>query len=319
MPSSSSQEKSRKRKAAAAATGAEDSSSPSSPSISKVASKKSIPLSSSAASSSTHVPPSQQRPLPSQAPPPSQPHAAPTTFHAISTTIRIQLAPIFLSNPARGVRAHLSRFLMRHVDELDGVVLGYADVKAIGDVARVIDDSPFCHFVVRATCWVFRPVVGETIVGVVNKVSSDHVGLLVHGVFNASIPANKIPHERFSFDHTAEAWMQPGDGAASKDIVLGVGAVVRFTISELTKANEMLTIGGSLIEDRSTTGVIVDDLLPPAPLAVDYEWKEDEEGGEVVMGDAAAEVDTDGSQETDGNDDDHEEEEQGYDEDNMQE
>ncbi|KAJ3175395.1 hypothetical protein HDU87_006215 [Geranomyces variabilis] len=207
---------------------------------------------------------------------------------------------------------------MRRVDELDGVVLGYANVKAIDNVARVIDDSPFCHFVVRATCWVFRPVVGETRVGVVNKVSSDHVGLLVHGVFNASIPADKIHRERLSFDHTTEAWMQPGDGAATKDIVLGVGAVVRFTIVELTKANEMLTIGGSLIEDRSATGVIVDDLLPPAPLAAEYEWK-DEEGGDVVLGDAAMEVETDGSQETDGDDGGPEDEEEGYGEDSMQE
>ncbi|KAJ3157240.1 hypothetical protein HDU89_002652 [Geranomyces variabilis] len=311
MPSSSSQEKSKKRKAAAA--GVADSSTPSSPSVTKAASKKSTTSSSSAASSSARVPPSKQPPPPSQ---PPQLHAVPTTFHAISTTIRIQLAPVFLATPARGVRAHLARFLMRHVDELDGVVLGYANVKAIGDVARVIDDSPFCHFVVRATCWVFRPVVGETIVGVVNKVSSDHVGLLVHGVFNASIPADKIPRERFSFDHTTEAWIQPGDGAASKDIVLGVGAVVRFTIVELTKANEMLTIGGSLVENRSATGVIVDDLLPPAPLAAEYEWNHDEEGGEVVMRDVAAGADIDGSEQTDGDDPDDEEAD---DEDNMQE
>ncbi|KAI8593273.1 hypothetical protein BDZ88DRAFT_404168 [Geranomyces variabilis] len=312
MPSSSSQEKSKKRKAAAA--GVADSSTPSSPSATKAASKKSTPSSSSAASSSARVPPSKQPPPPSQ--PPPQLHAVSTTFHAISTTIRIQLAPVFLATPARGVRAHLARFLMRYVDELDGVVLSYANVKAIGDVARVIDDSPFCHFVVRATCWVFRPVVGETIVGVVNKVSSDHVGLLVHGVFNASIPADKIPRERFSFDHTTEAWIQPGDGAGTKDIVLGVGAVVRFTIVELTKANEMLTIGGSLVENRSATGVIVDNLLPPAPLAAEYEWKEDEEGGEAVMADVAAEADTDGSEQTDGDDPDDEE---GDDEDNMQE
>ncbi|KAJ3161807.1 hypothetical protein HDU86_006578 [Geranomyces michiganensis] len=197
---------------------------------------------------------------------------------------------------------------MRHVDELDGVVLGYANVKAIGDVARVIDDSPFCHFSVRATCWVFRPVVGEIIVGVVNKVSSDHVGLLVHGVFNASIPADKIPRDRFHFDHVTEAWIQSGAGDDAQDIVLGVNAVVRFTIVELTKANEMLTMGGSLVEDRDATGVIVNDMLPLAPIAAAYEQEEDDEGGDGALADAVAESDADDSEETDGDDGNQEDE-----------
>jgi hypothetical protein len=44
------------------------------------------------------------------------------------------------------------------------------------------------------------------LVGIVNKVSEDHIGLLVYGVFNASIPVDLIPSDKF--EGTGESWQQ---------------------------------------------------------------------------------------------------------------
>ncbi|KAI8904175.1 hypothetical protein DFJ77DRAFT_552301 [Powellomyces hirtus] len=245
--------------------------------------------SSSKTSGSTPVKPSTTTAtLSSQSQTPS-PHAPPTSFHAIITKIHMHLAPAFVSNPLKGVHEYLSRFLMRHVEELDGVVLSYSPkVTILDQSARVIDDSPFCHFYVKVTFWVFRPKVDAPIIGVVNKVSNDHIGLLVHGIFNASIPSDKIRRNEFRYSEEEEAWKQPqsDNSSSSSVVVLGVGAVVRFTVVELIKANEMLTMVGSLVADPDSTGVIVSDTLPPAPMPAYGEEGEGEMEGEAGEADA---------------------------------
>jgi DNA-directed RNA polymerase I subunit RPA43 len=42
------------------------------------------------------------------------------------------------------------------------------------------------------------------LVGVINKQSSTHIGLLVHNFFNASISKSQIPSTLFQFEQTVE-------------------------------------------------------------------------------------------------------------------
>jgi len=61
--------------------------------------------------------------------------------------------------------------------------------------------------------------------GTVNKVGHDHLGLLVHGVFNVSIGGDAMP-SHFSYDVDADAWSSTA-GVAS----VAVGSRVRFTVT----------------------------------------------------------------------------------------
>ncbi|KAJ3078707.1 hypothetical protein HDU99_000419, partial [Rhizoclosmatium hyalinum] len=111
---------------------------------------------------------------------------------------------------------------MRYIPELKGVPLSYSDVKIQEKVANVLYDSPNLHLHATVKFTLFAPREGTEIVGIVNKVSSDHIGLLVHGVFNASIAADQIRKKEFHFNHGAKAWRRVDeDGEAIPGQAIG--------------------------------------------------------------------------------------------------
>lgn len=55
-------------------------------------------------------------------------------------------------------------------------------------MGRICDDSCFIHVDIEADFFIFKPVVGKVLQGHVNKKSKDHVGCLVHKLFNVSLP-----------------------------------------------------------------------------------------------------------------------------------
>ena len=82
--------------------------------------------------------------------------------------------------------------------------------RVVSTPERVLYDSPFIHLHVTADVLLFAPEVGMGLgsiplhnrslltvcllaAGCVNFVGSSHIGLLVHGVVNVSIPADKLP------------------------------------------------------------------------------------------------------------------------------
>jgi hypothetical protein len=68
-------------------------------------------------------------------------------------------------------------------------------------------------------------------VGVVNKVSSDHIGLLVHGIFNASIPADQIRDSEFSFNSQSKTWMRIDAFGNAMGESVAPGSILKFSVS----------------------------------------------------------------------------------------
>ncbi|KAJ3028312.1 hypothetical protein HDV00_010471 [Rhizophlyctis rosea] len=210
-----------------------------------------------------------------------------SSFRILRTKLLLNLAPVFVGSEQKGAEEYLNRFLMRYVPEVDGVVLSYSDIRPVESAARIIYDSPFFHFHITVTLTLFAPKEKSNLVGVVNKVSPDHIGLLVHGVFNASIPADQIRKNEFQWDDDENCWKRPArDG--DPETFVGPESVIRFTVAELIKANDMLTISGSLLLDPHNTGVILNPSIPPPSLMIHEEYEED-----VVMGDAEADAEND--------------------------
>eukprot|EP00842_Homolaphlyctis_polyrhiza_P003172 jgi/Hompol1/3856/HPOL_003374-RA len=188
-----------------------------------------------------------------------------SSFRQVRARLRICLSPLFSSNPLRGVNDYLNTY----VPELNGIVLSFSNVAFTSDTASIINESPFAHFYITATFTVFSPRVGGALLGVVNKVSSDHIGMLVHGVFNASIPSSEIPTDQYIWDSRALVWRFRINDAMETVKHVKSGTVIKFAVKSLALADRMVSITGTVKQTEIETGPIDDADLEPAPTQKD--------------------------------------------------
>ncbi|NWV36573.1 RPA43 polymerase, partial [Grantiella picta] len=71
---------------------------------------------------------------------------------------------------------------------LQGVPVAYDNIRVVGELGDIYDDQGFIHLNIEADFIIFSPKKGKKLVGVINKVAPSHIGCLIHGCFNASIP-----------------------------------------------------------------------------------------------------------------------------------
>ncbi len=93
----------------------------------------------------------------------------------------------------------------------------------------------------------FKPAVGVHIVGTVNKVEPDHIGLLIHGVFNATVPASAGLARDFEFDPKQDLWH---NASVNKDIQ--VGTRLRIKVSKILHNMQIVSFEGSMLDDHTT-------------------------------------------------------------------
>lgn len=130
------------------------------------------------------------------------------SFEQVHVQVYIHLQPRWVKKIKEGVNNILGKKLLKYSDEFEGVPVAFTDVKLLDRVGIIKDEAPDFHFLVRYRCisWmmyvnvvsavftVFAPKVGDMLEAVVNKIGMDHIGLLVHGLFNASIPRHNVPY-----------------------------------------------------------------------------------------------------------------------------
>ncbi|KAG1664701.1 hypothetical protein FOA52_006676 [Chlamydomonas sp. UWO 241] len=164
-------------------------------------------------------------------------------------TFSIELHPSKLHDVDEGVREHLNGMLFKYQDDLEGFCMSYENVKIIKKDAIIHPYFPLIHVEVRVSVLLFKPTVSSMLVGRVIKVAGDFIGLLVLGVFNASIAADAVRPE-FKCKPGALKWTSKKD--SSRDIE--VGCDVRFQVVKLQEEAAFFGIFGSLMPDG--TGVV---------------------------------------------------------------
>ncbi|XP_053568965.1 DNA-directed RNA polymerase I subunit RPA43 [Bombina bombina] len=108
----------------------------------------------------------------------------------------LALSPKYLKKKRSGIQEQLNTELLKYNVGLEGVPVAYDNIKLVGELGDIYDDLGHIHINVEADFVIFRPDYGQKLVGVVNKVAPSHIGCLVHGCFNASIPKPfKMPIE----------------------------------------------------------------------------------------------------------------------------
>jgi DNA-directed RNA polymerase I subunit RPA43 len=91
------------------------------------------------------------------------------------------------------------------------------------DSGRLINESPYCLLKIKADLTVFAPQVDSWLIGTVNMISPDHIGIIVYSLFNASIASSDLKSK----------WTQSGDTWISqKNTRISVGSLVKFKVKE---------------------------------------------------------------------------------------
>nr|XP_046274227.1 DNA-directed RNA polymerase I subunit RPA43 [Scatophagus argus] len=146
----------------------------------------------------------------------------------------ITLPPMYLYKKKTGIQEELRAELLKFSQSLKGVPLAYDNIRIVGQYGGIYDDSGYVHMDIEANFIVFQPKKGQKLLGKVNKLGVSHVGCLVHGCFNASIPKPGLV--------SVETWRDAGPR---------VGAELEFEVTALdADAVGVLLIRGRLDRTR---------------------------------------------------------------------
>ncbi|KAI8076723.1 uncharacterized protein B0P05DRAFT_545584 [Gilbertella persicaria] len=194
-----------------------------------------------------------------------------SSFSEVVVKLYLHLAPMWSGKTMEGVNEQLNAFLMKYLPEVDGVVLAHSDVKFVTEKGKILYDSPFFHFFITAKFLVWKPKRGSKLVGRINLQSEDHIGLLIYGTFNASIPKSRIPSSVYEWkvneeetvpevkqeDETEQEsepaaeertrtqygeWINKSTGSS----IGGEDGTLEFNVVDIIEANDILTVTGSL-------------------------------------------------------------------------
>jgi DNA-directed RNA polymerase I subunit RPA43 len=94
---------------------------------------------------------------------------------------------------------------MRYTTALGGVPTHIISAALEERSGAIVGDAPGVNCSAKANYMVFAPQPGQLLIGEVNAVSSDHIGMLIYNNWNASIPRAHIPAQ-YEYDHEVERW-----------------------------------------------------------------------------------------------------------------
>jgi len=172
-------------------------------------------------------------------------------FQESTARLYVHLHPSCLEDPAAALEHELNGKLMRYDEVLKGIVLSYDQVKVEDSRVRIFNDSHFLNVRVSVRWLLFCPQPGMKLVGEVNYATSTGLGLLVHGIFNASIQDANLPEgwEFYEDDNDDQAYWESGDHK------IKIGTLVAFEVTDCRNTDDILSIRGSAL-DEDKYGVV---------------------------------------------------------------
>jgi hypothetical protein len=196
---------------------------------------------------------------------------SPLPFEKTATTLRVKLAPRFISKPREGIDLVLNQMLMRFSMDLGGVVLSYSKVRPASPVSKpsgmITGINPYIYVDVALEALVFKAELGSQLVGTVNKVGESHIGLLVHGLFNASVA--ELP-EAYTFDHASGCWTCPaGQESCGLPTAIGIGTEMSFVVRKVYTEAGLISIQGTVSERDFARSVAVKSEAEPVEAPVE--------------------------------------------------
>lgn len=164
-----------------------------------------------------------------------------SALHCLNTKFTVDLHPSKLSSVETGVREHLHALLLRYNEHLDGVPLSISNEKILTQQAHIHPYFPLVRVDVSADVVLFKPQLGTRLVGTVNKIGADYIGLLVLGFINAAIGAERIRQD-LQCRYADSCWVS----ARNPKHVISVGTQVHFTLAGVQRPGDFVSLIGEL-------------------------------------------------------------------------
>lgn len=172
-------------------------------------------------------------------------------IYKMNIQVKVRLSPYFTQNLKVGVENLLNKALLKFIPSLRGIFLAYENLALVDSCGIVVHEACETHFRVQCDALVFVLERGSLLTGIINKVSNNHIGLLVHGLFNASIAFDKFP-TGLSFDSESSAWVF-SDNPISKvsgknrhELRYQVGTKVAFEVESMHTKAGLISILGNM-------------------------------------------------------------------------
>ncbi|KAH8328959.1 hypothetical protein KR074_000639 [Drosophila pseudoananassae] len=106
----------------------------------------------------------------------------------INTDMHLAMGPYGMDSFKQALYELLIRTKVGIYDtRLDGICLGIKNIKMLGHTASLRADDPTMHLVINADFYVFRPVTGAILDGVVRLISKHQISVVIYRVFNTTI------------------------------------------------------------------------------------------------------------------------------------
>jgi len=165
-------------------------------------------------------------------------------FQEIEAIVMVSLLPQCLEDPGGHIRKSLNGMLMKYNPIFSGVPIAFSEIGLAPGAAhgKIFEEMPHIHFDVKCTALAFCPIPGNKVQGVITQIASTHIGLLVCGIFNASIAAENMD-ESIVYDTFSNCWKRGEDN-------LEIGSSLTFSILSLHQAAGMISIEGKLSKKK---------------------------------------------------------------------
>ncbi|KAI9558635.1 hypothetical protein GHT06_015423 [Daphnia sinensis] len=145
--------------------------------------------------------------------------------------LHLCIPPYYLSDLGKSVASVIDCRLIRYEPDLGGILAGYGNLAIRESKAQTLFNLSDIHVDVVGNFYIFNPEVNQELVGIVNRISVDHIGCLVHGLFNISLPK--------PFNVASENWL--GKPAKLLD-------KVKFSITKVDLYSIVPYIEGKIVE-----------------------------------------------------------------------
>ncbi|KAK0521043.1 hypothetical protein OC834_004845 [Tilletia horrida] len=188
-----------------------------------------------------------------------------SAYRVVYPTLNMPIAPVWWKQPLGAVRELFDAMVMRHVPQLNGILISHTEHTFLKSTAELRADSAFATAPVKVKCVVWSPSIGMRLEGQIVYSNTDVVSLLLNGTFNAAIPAAHLPPNQYEFVHHQYSADENGYGEGDDEIgaqspgfwrnkrdgtqLGGSSGRITFTCFGITVANDLLFLRGSLLDD----------------------------------------------------------------------